>query len=393
MEAFLSPPESEIKFVTFTNFSLSMFRLIFYNFDPPKPNATWRERIQHHSRTGYTIFSIISIALACLSVLTSVILNIKNLTGNSFSIDNAPENAAAYLIVTIKFLVIFHYKKEFREIMAEMNTIFNERTVGYRKYGVKIYFDSFLRITKIYTIIMIVASLQNISDIIPYLINGSVRMTIEYWFPFDINGKYFLFAWLFSIWIVWNIGNFILAFDTLFCGLMTVITMEFDFLKMDMMDLGHFSSHERKQKIQKLIERHIRLLNLSDKFQKIYSTVFFVNLFLTAMILCFTIFQLAVASDGFVIVFYICFLGIVGGQTFLLCFYGQKLIDSSQSIAEGIYNCDWDSIVDNNFKKEIILVMIQSQKSKRFTALNFADISLPSFNTVSFLIMILSFIF
>lgn len=160
--------------------------------------------------------------------------------------------------------------------------------------------------------------------------------------------------------------------------------MEFDFLKIDMMNLSYIPTYESNQKIKKLIERHIRLLNLSDKFQKIYTTIFFMNLFLTATILCFTILQLSTADDLSTILIYISFLGMFAGQSFLLCLYGQKLIDSSSSVAEGIYNCNWESFEDNNYKKQIIPIMAQSQKGKCFTAMSFAELSLSSFNTVSF---------
>ena len=101
------------------------------------------------------------------------------------------------------------------------------------------------------------------------------------------------------------------------------------------------------------------------------------------MTLCFAIFQLSTATDFYVYGFYICYLGIFGGQVLLLCFYGQKLIDSSVSIAEGAYQNEWETLGDNGYKKFLILTIAQAHKSKRLTAMNFAEISLQSFIKVS----------
>ena len=45
-------------------------------------------------------------------------------------------------------------------------------------------------------------------------------------------------------------------------------------------------------------------------------------------------------------------------QIWLLCSYGQKLIDSSSAVADEIYGCDWTDLDNNELKKQMIIVMI-----------------------------------
>ena len=73
-------------------------------------------------------------------------------------------------------------------------------------------------------------------------------------------------------------------------------------------------------------------------------------------------------------------------QTCVLCYYsyGQKLMDSSVGVADEIYGCDWTDLDDNEFKKQMITVIIRAQKPMRLTAMGFADISLETFTTVKY---------
>lgn len=116
MGIFSSPPAREIKFETFLKFPLFLFRFIFIDFNPPKRITTRRERIQYYAVISYNLIGFLNLALAFLSVFTSVIVNLNNL----YSIANAPGNAAVILIILFKYCVTFNYKTEFRENLAEL---------------------------------------------------------------------------------------------------------------------------------------------------------------------------------------------------------------------------------------------------------------------------------
>lgn len=86
-------------------------------------------------------------------------------------------------------------------------------------------------------------------------------------------------------------------------------------------------------------------------------------------------------------IFYASYLGTIVGQIWLLCYYGQKLIDSSADLAEGIYESDWMDLDNNLLRKQIILIMLRVQRLQRLTAKNFAVISFETFATVKYLFL------
>ncbi|CRL04314.1 CLUMA_CG017410, isoform A [Clunio marinus] len=69
----------------------------------------------------------------------------------------------------------------------------------------------------------------------------------------------------------------------------------------------------------------------------------------------------------------------MAGHIFLLCSNGQKLEDNSMKVAEGVYASRWETFQSIKVKKHILFIMMKSQRAKRLTALNFADVSLSSF--------------
>lgn len=59
------------------------------------------------------------------------------------------------------------------------------------------------------------------------------------------------------------------------------------------------------------------------------------------------------------------------------------LIDSSLSVADTIYEADWEMIVDHKVKKCILLLLKCSQIPKCLTARGFAVVSVALFTSVS----------
>ena len=287
-------------------------------------------------------------------------------------------------LVTVKALIPYYYKENIREIISTFENIFIKRKLGNQNHKVKPYLVRFLCILKFYAGLYFIAFMQIFFQIFPYLFNGTMIMTVNYWYPFDPFqiGNY-PYAWILNSLFTWNASIFFLGFDSLQYGLITVIAMEFDFLKEDIMKICADKEDEKKNALKYWIERHYELMNLCDQLQHIFSTIFFLSLFLSSMIMCFVAFNLLISDNYASYWMYICYLATLSAQILLVCFYGQTLIDSSESIADEIYHFGWEDFEDNDFKKQFILIMARAQKPKTLTALNFADISLPSFTTVN----------
>lgn len=221
--------------------------------------------------------------------------------------------------------------------------------------------------------------------IIPFLLFGTVELTTNYWFPFDpFLVETYLFAYLWINWMSWY-GLFIfLGTEALLYGLITALSLEFDILKADLMGMSFVIENERGEKLKILIDRHNKLMQVRDKLQGIYSITFLTSFVESSIVLCFIVFQLSATDNNLnTYLYYVPYLCIASAQTLLLCFFGQKLMDCGESVAEGIYNCGWEDFKDNTLKKHLILVILRSQQFKRLNAMGFADISLESFTAVS----------
>ena len=266
----------------------------------------------------------------------------------------------------------------------ELRALFSRTGQENVKHKVKGYLDVYHRIIKVYAVIFIVLFIPVATPAIPYLINGTMQLTVNYWFPFDAY-KYATFP----IALFWAdlVGGsaliLLMGADSLLFAMITVIAMEFDFLKDDMEDLKCVQKEERKTKLVDLVQRHSKLLELSSKLEDIYGLTFLVSFVISSLIMCFVAFQLSIAETNIgAYMFYIPYLGMIGGQILLLCWFGQKLINSSVAIADGVYDSEWTDIDDNDYKMQLLMIILRSQRTQKLTAMKFADVSLASFTTV-----------
>lgn len=156
---------------------------------------------------------------------------------------------------------------------------------------------------------------------------------------------------------------------------------EFDVLKTDLTSILKTPESKRKEEMQKLIDR--KLLDISDRVQETYSPTSLLSFVISSIVIGFAIFQLSNGNINFVsYLSLLSYLEMMAAQTLLLCFFGQNLIDASESVAERAYNCEWENSSDEAFKKQLILIILRSQRAKKLTAMGFADISLETYTRV-----------
>lgn len=382
MATFFNPSEDEINFESFMKPSLFLFRLVWFDFEPRKVAATRKEMLKYYAKIAFFILCVVTIISAVILMSTHSIVNWDNFVDASSGVSNA----LAVALIALKALITFYHKKDFRKIFHEMSDLFADHAIDNKKYKIEKYFAEFNGLMIVYAIPCIFGTFLIFLTIFPYLYNGTMmRPTVEFWYPFDaFRLKTYPLAWTWSVWSYWITVIFLIASDSLLYGFITVIIMEFDILKSNFTDVMLVPKGERMKKFGSLINRHNKLLNLCDKLEDIYSVTFMLVVFVSSMILCFFIFKISTVSDITAPAY--CFLiscaVLVEGQVWLLCFYGQKLIDSSESLTDGIYICDWESSGDIKFMKQFILIMIKAQKTTRFTAMGFVDISLVTFEKV-----------
>ena len=161
--------------------------------------------------------------------------------------------------------------------------------------------------------------------------------------------------------------------------------MEFDFLTNDLKFIKLKSKDELAVKMADFFDCHDILFDICDKLKIIFEPILFCNFLVSSLIMCVASFQLlTTASDSLTYLVDVNCLGLFASQIWLLCYLGEKLIDSSTHVADEIYGCDWTNLGDNEFKKQMIIIMIRAQRPMKLTAMGFADISLETFAAVKY---------
>ena len=370
--------EEEINFDSFTKFSLFLFRLVFIKFNPLTEEATLKEKIVYYTRTTYNRLSF----LVYIWTIVSKIILITH-ADDLMSASPLLLDVVSYFMNEFKVIYTYSRKDDIWKMMEAARPIFNNSTKK-GKIGMGKYLKGTRRLVIIYAIPVFLICFAIALPIIPFLLQGKMAFTMQYWFPFDpYRVERFPFVYL---WVNWEASCMLissLAIDAMLYFMITFIVIEFDVLKIDLMDIRYSINDERSEKVKSFVDRHNKLMELSDKLQDIYSKTFLVNFVISSLSMCFLFFQLSKAPNFAVFAFFSTYLGTMGGQVLLFCVYGQKLIDSSGSIADGILNCGWEETDDIVFKKDIVLMLLRAQKAKRLTAYGFADISVETFAAVS----------
>lgn len=375
---FLLRPENEIKFDSFTKFPRIIFQLLFFDFEQLNEEANQLQKLVHFSRKLCSLFFMI---LLVFCVLSSSAYSFFNLNCSFESVIIALAEILSQLVVLTKAVIAFHYKDDIRKLFEEFEEIFERRVNKDTEYGVGKYLTSYYIYMFVYFVPSMLGGLMMLKLVFSFYIYGEMGSVIKFWYPFDVNPENYPIILIFNNLAGYSFGNYLTGSDTLLFALLTVAAMEFDILKTDWMNFDYTT--EGSETIKSLIDRQNRLVAIADKCQSIYSMNIFLSFVVSAYSLCSAAFQLIVLRLDFPsFAFYVMYMVMTCAQILYPCIFGQKLIDSSESIADGVYFSKWET-ADNGVKKDLIIVMARAQKPTKLTALGFADMSLTIASAVS----------
>lgn len=373
-----NPSEEEITFDSFVKFPLLCYRMLLFEFEPLTLNAGFFERLKHSMKINFCRLVLFAYIIAMLSMCLYVITAENFLSGAA----NIP-NIVGVVLVCSKIATSLFHRKDIWRIFEDLRVNFAARGNQNAKYKVKEYLDGYHFFIKLFASSMVIMFSSVAQPIMEYLFNGTMKLTVSYWYPFDpfqpTNFPYVLF------WVDFIAGTCLLfttAADSLFYGLITVIAMEFDILRQDLTNIKLTQKHRRADEVKSLVERHNKVLKICDDLQNIYKENCFMTLVISSLWMCFLAFMLSTAKDFEAYSFYIPYLTFNVLELLLFCVYGQKILDSSTTVADGIYNCGWEDFDDISLKKQLVLLVQRAQRPKKLSAMGFADVTHECFTSV-----------
>lgn len=341
--------EEDVTIDSFTKFPFFWFRFLMFDFKPVSFNATLREKITRSARKAYVKFTILILTMGLLSLTGFSVAHSDDFVMAARSV---PTFVIMGLVIQ-KTLTIFSQRTEIWDLIQEVKEVFEIREKDNKNFKVKQYLDNYLFNIKSYAAIFFIITFPIAYPVVPFLLNGTMELAVTYWFPFDIyRWEVFPFGLFWADFCGINAILHLLACDSIVYSLIAILSMEFDAIKEELINLRYVNKKKRAKILPNLVNRHNKLLQLSDKMQNICASIFFFSVFITSLIMCFVVFQLSIAFSTTYSLF-VPFLCIVLGQIFLLCVFGQKLIDSSGSLTDGIQMCGWEDFDDNSLKKDL----------------------------------------
>lgn len=378
MAGFFEFAEDETNFSSFMKLTFFIFGLVKLDFTPIDDQVGLKENFFYRARVNFCRFSIFSI------VFSGILFLVNALKSDDFVLTaTCTLNAITVFQVSLKAFATFQNRERIWNIMQALRDMSEHHVIENRKPLIRYHLEKYLHTMKMYTMGIVVSGIPII--IFPFLkfvFFGIMEPTLNFWYPIDVNQPHtFPLALLWCDWVGYFVLSFLLGVDSLLYAILSIIAMEIDLLCEDF--AGFFSSPNHKeghQEMKKLVDRHIQLKDITKEMQNIYSSNFLFSFVISSFTICFTAFQISVANGNLTIYsFYIPSLGVMTGQIYLLCMHGQKIMNASDDMIDKIYCSDWTVVEDIHMKKQLVLIMQQCQRGVKLTAMEFADISYPTF--------------
>lgn len=373
----------DIVFDSFTKFSMLMYRTMLFTFVQLKGDESIARKVLHFARIAFYGFCLSTLFLVIAMMIAYGVVNSDDLIKTL----RAVPDALTVTLVTIKGFVSFVQRKKIWKLIQELKTIFEARPHENVKLKVKKHLDNYHKkvVGFAATIFMMLVFIV-LFPMFPFMLYGKMKLTVDYWFPFDaFVRENFAYALLWGDWAAWITLITQVGADSMCIALLALLIMEIDILKQDFKDAMSLPGTQRMERTIFLVDHHNKLLELCDDLSNIYAPNFLATFVITSFCLCLVAFQLSSGHPDFQeYSFDSAYLGMLAGQVYLICVFGHDLIDGTQEIADGVYESGWEDIDDEPFKRRLGLIIQRSRRPKKLTAMGFAEVSLLSFTTVNF---------
>ncbi|XP_033220929.1 odorant receptor 9a-like [Belonocnema kinseyi] len=137
--------------------------------------------------------------------------------------------------------------------------------------------------------------------------------------------------------------------------------------------------HCESRLVKDCVDNHIDTYILGEKLNESFGPIIFVQFFASILGLCTVIYELSKLSmhnPSSLRLIVVLITALV--QIFVYCFYGEKLMEQSISIAEEVYQMDWVETTMKT-KKNLTSIMIRAGKPIKLTGLSIIIMTIDTF--------------
>lgn len=370
----------KIEFDDFIKFSKNFFRFATFDFATCSSDKSFYENLKIVLCDFFFWFSAFNV---CLFVsLSAVAAMMKALDMNAFTF-SMPLLTSVSLVI-VKCSTVYWNKSNISEVISQMKSVFPKEKLKQKRYNIKSYFETYRLFARVYAVMFMVPCVCVMAiPLIKLVSSGSKSFPLNIWMPFEYErNEVYIIAFLWSVWACANSVLILIAMDTLMFVLITLVSMEFDILRIDFTNLTSAAKLNIEWQAGNFIQRHNNLIECTRKLEQIFSPSFLFNFVQSIFVICLTAFLYTKSSDPIQLIMNGSYCTAVLNQIFLICYFGQKIVDSTEKIAHAAYICGWETVSCPKVRRAMINVIQRAQKPVKLTAMNFADISFNSFTSV-----------
>nr|WCC57580.1 odorant receptor 58 [Papilio memnon] len=391
--------------------SKTMFRLVGLRLthnDPPLARLLWN---------AFYLFEAINVLLAMFLELIKMKQTARD--GSYIELFTMMPCVGYLFLCAVKSYKILYYRPVYENLITELRDMWPQDEVTREEYDiVHLALVRLRRNIKGYYFctlaLFILLSAPPFVAMIKRAMGQEVPLTLgfSYWFPFDPfqRGRFEVIA-VIQTWHCFLALGFMLPTDALFWVFLSHITTQFDLLAIrlkkmfyvpfdeqliaeyplaqyslerDTDDIEFNNNNESEKMYQKklidIIGKHRTLIRMSGVVENQFTFSLLINFINSSIIICFCGFCCMFVEKWNEIT-YKFFLTTATLQIWLVCWYGQKLLDSSQGIADAVYFSGWYNVPDR-VKSFLIIILYRAQKEVYVSTYGFSVISIASYSTI-----------
>ncbi|XP_011148031.2 odorant receptor 4-like isoform X2 [Harpegnathos saltator] len=210
---------------------------------------------------------------------------------------------------------------------------------------------------------------------------------VQMQFPFNATkSPIFEFIVLGSFLHVWETAVVIAMLNSLILALVLHVSGQIDIMCQGLREIS-VTSKSVTSATRLLIERHQRIISLSNNIDKFFSFVAMIQFLWNTVVICTIGFMIVISlstdmdgKSGILIQSIIPYIAVTL-EAFVFCFAGEYLSIKSRSIGDAAYETLWYDLSTKECRI-LLLIIVRSQKRLTITAGNVMDLTLEGFTSV-----------
>ncbi|XP_025073083.1 odorant receptor 82a-like isoform X2 [Pogonomyrmex barbatus] len=214
------------------------------------------------------------------------------------------------------------------------------------------------------------------------------ELPIKMEFPFNVdNSPIFELILILQFFHDLSVACIIAMLNALLITLVLHVSGQIDIMRQNFLKISSKkpTSESSLATIKLLINRHQRIIDLSDNIEDLFSNIALLQFIWNTLVICCIGFVIVISigtEEGATmitksLIFYIA----ITLEAFVFCYAGEYLSAKSKSISDAAYECFWYDLTPSECRV-LMFLMLRSQKRLTITAGKMTDLSLESFTTI-----------